>query len=342
MLPGVELGTEDGDGGAGGRVGRTAIPLTDGWSQSPHGSAALNGAGANSVLLGHPPNRELMEKSLQQIYENEILCLQEEIQMLEQKAKETQINSQGFLKNMYLQKEKISVQNPESWKCSTTDLEAQVEQAKSQAALLIQLTGIEFRQHTMKIVGEGNNQTKQYRLSGYSHSLHFELEFELMDIQTEENDMAIVTDLNIILELNDVCDLSRFISRTEEKKSLLQFFRTISVFTKWYEYRQATFSNFKEKHPEVIKLPEGSSGDYMVLKCSKLPGIEFTIFWKIHVSEGGVVTPVLDLLTKVPAEALNLDTAKVMDNAPNSFRHLLHLHGIEAAIECLIQLCKEP
>ncbi|XP_059800614.1 centromere protein P isoform X2 [Hypanus sabinus] len=309
---------------------------------------------------------ELMEKSLQQIYENEILCLQEEIQMLEKKAEETHINSQGFLKNMYLQKEKISVQNPESWKCSMTDLEAQVEQAKSQAALLIQLTGIEFSQHTMKMVSEGNNQTKQYRLSGYSHSLHFELEFELMDIQTEENDMAIVTDLNIILELSGFCDLSRFISRTEEKKSLLQFFRTISIFAKWYEYRQATFRNFKdhkaldlikplaktwtkelnfrgkEKHPEVIKLPEGSSGDYMVLKCSKLPGIEFKIFWKIHVSEGGAVTPVLDLLTKVPAEALNFDTTKVMDSAPKSFRHLLHLHGIEAAIECLIELCEEP
>ncbi|XP_051874867.1 centromere protein P [Pristis pectinata] len=187
-----------------------------------------------------------MEKSLHQTYEDEIQCLQEEIRILEQKAKETQINSQEFLKNMHLQKEKFSVQNPESWKCSTTDLEAQVEQAKSQIALLAQLTGIDFIKHTMTTVSEGNKKTKQYRLSGCSHSLHFDLEFELTEIQTEKCVMATVTDLNIILELSDVCDLSRFISRTEEKKSLLLFFRTISIFAKWYEYRQVTFRHFKD------------------------------------------------------------------------------------------------
>ncbi|XP_069793351.1 centromere protein P isoform X2 [Narcine bancroftii] len=356
-----------------------------------------------------------MDKSLRQTYEDEIQCLQEEICILEQKAKKTRLYSQEFLKTMHLQNEKLSMQNLESWKYSTADLETQVEQAKSQIALLTQLTGIGFGQYNMTTVSEGNNKKKKYRLSGYSYSLHFELEFELTEIQAEKNVMTTVTDLNIILELSDVCDLNRFISsfsstilhfsawseagwsqaskqreektrntfivlegpaqvisgekwlgarrvnpittangprpstsswrvqsRTEERKSLLLFFRTISVFAKWYEYRRSTFRHFKEKYPEVVRLPEGTGGEYMVLKCYDLPGIVLKIFWKILVSEEGVVTPVLDLLTKIPTEALNFDTEKVMDSAPTTFRRLLCLHGIEAAIECLIELCKEP
>ncbi|XP_069793360.1 centromere protein P isoform X3 [Narcine bancroftii] len=294
------------------------------------------------IKLGKSLLAKFMDKSLRQTYEDEIQCLQEEICILEQKAKKTRLYSQEFLKTMHLQNEKLSMQNLESWKYSTADLETQVEQAKSQIALLTQLTGIGFGQYNMTTVSEGNNKKKKYRLSGYSYSLHFELEFELTEIQAEKNVMTTVTDLNIILELSDVCDLNRFISRTEERKSLLLFFRTISVFAKWYEYRRSTFRHFKEKYPEVVRLPEGTGGEYMVLKCYDLPGIVLKIFWKILVSEEGVVTPVLDLLTKIPTEALNFDTEKVMDSAPTTFRRLLCLHGIEAAIECLIELCKEP
>lgn len=49
----------------------------------------------------------------------------------------------------------FDVQNPESWKYSNTDLEAQIEQTESQIALLTQLTGISFSQHTVTTVSEG-------------------------------------------------------------------------------------------------------------------------------------------------------------------------------------------
>ncbi|XP_067907992.1 centromere protein P isoform X2 [Heterodontus francisci] len=185
-----------------------------------------------------------MDKLLHHTYEDEIHSLQEEIRMLEQQAKDSHFYSGEFLKTMDMQREKFSVQNSESWKCSSTDLEAQLEQAESQIALLTQLTGIGFNKCTMTTVGDGN-QTKQYRLSGYSRSLQFELEFELIEIQTKENVTATVTELNIILESSECCDLSQFISRAEEKKNLLLFFRTLSVFTKWYEHRQVTFRHFK-------------------------------------------------------------------------------------------------
>ncbi|XP_020374029.2 centromere protein P isoform X1 [Rhincodon typus] len=104
----------------------------------------------------------------------------------------------------------------------------------------------------------------------------------------------------------------------------------------WEEAGNA--GDIKEKYPEVIRLPGGLNSEYMVLECSKVPGIQLKIFWKIFVSEEGVVAPVLDLLTKVPAEALDLDTKKVVDNAPNSFRKLIRVFGIEAAIDHLIKL----
>lgn len=44
-----------------------------------------------------------MGESIYQAYEDEIECLQEEIKILEQKAKETQIYSQEFLKTMWVE-----------------------------------------------------------------------------------------------------------------------------------------------------------------------------------------------------------------------------------------------
>ncbi|XP_072328746.1 centromere protein P isoform X3 [Scyliorhinus torazame] len=306
-----------------------------------------------------------MDQLLHQTYEDEIRSLQEEIRALEQQAESNGIYSDAFLKTIDMQREKFSMQNPQSWKCSYADLEAQLQQTESQIVLLTQLTGIGFTKCTVTAVDKGNKKAKQYRLSGYSHSLQFELEFELTEILTKENVTATVTELNIILESNEFCDLSRFISRAEEKKNLLLFFSTLPTFAKWYEYRQVTFKHFKndfiwmlfveqgsleefrdrryileqgEKYPEVVRLPEGSNAEYLILECSKLPGVELKIFWKIFVSEKGVVTPVLDLLTKIPAEALDFETKKVVDNAPSSFRSLLRLFGIEAAIDCLIKL----
>ncbi|XP_060691481.1 centromere protein P [Hemiscyllium ocellatum] len=279
-----------------------------------------------------------MDKLQHQTYQDEIHSLQEEIRLLEQQSQNSQSYMGSFLRTIDMQREKFSVRNHESWKCSNTDLEAQIDQAESQIALLTQLTGIAFTKCVMTTVGKGNDKRKQYRLSGYSHSLQFDLEFELMEVQAKENVITTVTELNIIMESNEFCDLSRFISRAEEKKSLLLFFRTLSTFAKWYEFRQITFKHFKEQYPKVVRLPEGPNSEYMVLECSKVPGIELKIFWKIFVSEEGVVIPVLDLLPKIPVEALDFDTEKVVDNAPNSFRNLMRLFGIEAAIDHLINL----
>lgn len=47
--------------------------------------------------------------------------------------------------------------------------------------------------------------------------------------------------------------------------------------------------------------------------------------------------PKLDLLTKVPLQALELDKNGVIETAPLSFRTLLGVLGIEATLESLIK-----
>ncbi|KAF7249708.1 Centromere protein P, partial [Varanus komodoensis] len=89
------------------------------------------------------------------------------------------------------------------------------------------------------------------------------------------------------------------------------------------------------KYPEIVVLPEGSSGDYMILRSTQLPGFELMVVWKINVDKEGKVTPVLDLLNKIPKSVKEAD--KFASEAPFYFRNLLHVLGIQASIETLIQ-----
>ncbi|KAK2534463.1 hypothetical protein Q9966_007115 [Columba livia] len=92
----------------------------------------------------------------------------------------------------------------------------------------------------------------------------------------------------------------------------------------------------KAKYPDIVALPDGLWGDYIILRNPKVSGFELMIVWKIHLDEEGRTTPVLDLLTKVPEQVLEQNRATV-ENAPAHFRSLLLLLGAETAIENLIK-----
>ncbi|XP_009944675.1 PREDICTED: centromere protein P [Leptosomus discolor] len=91
------------------------------------------------------------------------------------------------------------------------------------------------------------------------------------------------------------------------------------------------------KYPDVVTLPEGLQGDYMILRNPSVSGFELMIVWKIHIDEEGRTTPLLDLLTKVPEQVLEQKMA-TPDTAPACFRSMLRLFGIETAIENLIKV----
>nr|XP_058939407.1 centromere protein P-like [Kogia breviceps] len=163
---------------------------------------------------------------------------------------------------------------------------------------------------------------QRHRLSGNCHMITFQLEFQLLEIQNEESLSSVITDLSIIMEPTKYSELSEFVSRAEEKRDLFMFFRSLHCFVEWCEYRKRTFKRFKEKYPETVHLSEGASSSCMGIRTLSRPGFELVIVWRIQIDEEGKVLPKLDLFTKVPLQALELDKNGVIETAPLSFRTL--------------------
>lgn len=173
-----------------------------------------------------------------------------------------------------------------------------------------------------------------HKLVGHCRYLSFQVEFKTLDVQTGRCE---VIHINIQMDGKENSDLIKLVSRTQKSLNLLGFFRTLSAFTEWSEYRQSTFSQFKDKYPLAVGLPLGSSADYMVLTNPDLPGCKLILVWKITINEDGSVTPVLDLLPKIPEQATALDKTGVLNNVAADFKTLLRAFGLQASIENIIQ-----
>ncbi|CDQ99700.1 unnamed protein product, partial [Oncorhynchus mykiss] len=93
----------------------------------------------------------------------------------------------------------------------------------------------------------------------------------------------------------------------------------------------------QEKYPCVVSLPGGCRAEVMQIKSPKLAGCALTIYWSIEVTNEGDITPKIDLLTKMPEKVLEMDSRKVIENAPDSFQSLLRILGAEASIDTVIQ-----
>ncbi|KAM6979756.1 centromere protein P [Aplochiton taeniatus] len=145
-----------------------------------------------------------------------------------------------------------------------------------------------------------------------------------------------ITDLNIVMEGGDFKDFSDFVSRAEESRDLLLFFRTLRRFSERCEDRCRTFKHFRDKYPAVVSLPGGSRSPVMNIRNPLLTGCAILIYWDVQVSSEGVVTPKIDLLVKMPEGALRLDRDRSIEKAPQSFHSLLRLLGPEASIESII------
>ncbi|XP_065498522.1 centromere protein P [Caloenas nicobarica] len=281
-----------------------------------------------------------MDSSLCHAYKDEIQSLEEEIKLLAEKYEDNQQESISFSDEeilMSINSFQKEFQRPSGGCEFPSDLKAQLESLETDLSFLMKFTGIQFMSHSKKTIEKTRNRTVQkHRLSGNCHSLSFELEFQLLEMQTKESVSAVITDLNIIMESGEDSDVSKFVSSTEEHGNLLTFFRSLSSYAEWYEHRRCTFLHFKAKYPDIVALPEGLQGDHIILRNPKVSGFELMIVWKIHLDEEGRTTPVLDLLTKVPEQVLEQNRATI-ENAPACFRSMLLLFGVETAIENLIK-----
>ncbi|XP_038596083.1 centromere protein P [Tachyglossus aculeatus] len=225
---------------------------------------------------------------------------------------------------------------PEEWE-SVIDLQTQLKQCESDLSFLKKLTGIDLINYSqVTIKSEGKN-IPRIRFKGNCSTLEFELEFQLLEAQSDNNQTFRIADLSIIMESVEESELSPLVYRAEEKGDLFQFFRSLNVFAELYVLRETILKHLKEKYPDIVSLPAGASAQYMTIKNPRLPGFAFVIVWLIQITDDGIVWPNLDLLVKISEQALALDKLKVVENAPRSFRALLRVFGIEVTFEKLIE-----
>ncbi|RLV94453.1 hypothetical protein DV515_00013164, partial [Chloebia gouldiae] len=190
-----------------------------------------------------------MDEGTIQAYEDEIQALEEEIKLLTEKYEDMQQESTFFSDEEILKSInsfQSETQGETKGHASLSDLKAQLESLEADLSFLVELTGFNFTSHSKKTVEKTQNGTLQkHRLSGKCHSVSFQLEFHLLEMENNEEVSAVVSDLSIIMESTEDSNVSKFLSRTEERGDLLTFFRSISTYAEWYEHRKHTFLHFK-------------------------------------------------------------------------------------------------
>ncbi|NWT58774.1 CENPP protein, partial [Erythrocercus mccallii] len=282
-----------------------------------------------------------MDKSSSQADEEEIQALEEEIRLLTEEYEDVLQESTFFPDEEMLESIKSfqgETQGEATGHESLSDLKAELESLERDLSFLTAFTGFHFTSHSKKTVERTKNGILQkHRLSGKCHSMSFQLEFQLLEMPNNEEVSAVVSDLSIVMESREDSNMSKFVSRIEECGDLQTFFTSLSTYAEWYEHRRHTFLHFKAKYPDIVALPEGVLGDFLILRNPKVSGFELMIVWKIHLDEEGTTTPVLDLLPKVPEQVMEQRMTTV-ESIPGCFRSVLRLFGIEAAIESLIKV----
>ncbi|OWK55994.1 Centromere protein P [Lonchura striata] len=200
-----------------------------------------------------------MDEGIFQAYEDEIQALEEEIRLLTEKYEDMQQESTFFSDEEILKSINSfqrETQGETKGHASLSNLKAQLESLEADLSFLIELTGFNFTSHSKKTVEKSkqfsqNGMLQKHRLSGKCHSLSFQLEFQLLEMEEYiilkitcpdiNMDKAIILIHLIMSGLNNIF----LIYSTEERGDLLTFFRSISTYAEWYEHRKHTFLHFK-------------------------------------------------------------------------------------------------
>ncbi|KAJ8361051.1 hypothetical protein SKAU_G00175760 [Synaphobranchus kaupii] len=278
-------------------------------------------------------------QTMERVYEAEIKLLQEEIAMLQNQQEN---NEREVISHFGEHTQRALTSQPDfqrGTKDTAMNLKMELEKLEEDLARQTKMNGIVLNECEVNTLEKSKTKiVQQHRVSGNCIFLDFQVEFQLTEILEEEATIVrSITDLNIVVDGCEFIDISAFVSGVEETKSLLLFFRALRAFSERCEHRNRTFAHFKEKYPELVRLPEGCRGEVMVIQNPKIPGCTLSFVWNITVTKDGVIIPKIDLLTKLPEQAaLALDQRMVAENGPQSFQSLLRILGVEATIEALI------
>ncbi|XP_018430619.1 PREDICTED: centromere protein P [Nanorana parkeri] len=278
-----------------------------------------------------------MSKDIAERCEDAISSLMQEIATLKGEYKENQreiaLLSETSIKNSLgpFQKD-----NGEGITTITKNVNTQLAHGEKEMKFFIEVSGIEILQHFKKTEQKNEKVVHSHKLMGRCHFLPFELTFVTTEIQSEACWMCDVTQVNVHMDCKGKPDLTKLVERTEATMSLQGFFRTLSKYAEWCEFRMKTFAHFEEHYSAAVTLPHGSSGNYMVLANPEVPQCEMILVWEITINERGAVIPILDLLPKLPEEAIALDKSGVLEDTAPAFKNLLQVFGIQSSIEKII------
>ncbi|XP_008289489.1 centromere protein P [Stegastes partitus] len=217
-------------------------------------------------------------------------------------------------------------------------LKEEVEEMEEDLRQQTQMNGISLTSCTAKTLqSSGRKVVQQLCVSGRCSELDFQVEFKLSELTTDQRSQRTISDLNVVLDSSDLQNFSSFVSSVEESRDLLLFFRTLRTFSDRCDDRCRTFQHFQQKYPSVVSLPGGCRSEVMALSHAELSGCVLFVHWSVEVSREGGVTPKIELLTKIPDEALQLFPSRPVGGATEAFQSLLRILGAEAAIESIIR-----
>ncbi|XP_029358509.1 centromere protein P isoform X2 [Echeneis naucrates] len=216
-------------------------------------------------------------------------------------------------------------------------LKEEVEELEGDLKQQAQMNGISLNSCTIKTLqSSGSKMVQQVSVSGHCSELVFQVEFELSEVKEGQRSERTVSNLNVVMDTSGLQNLSSFLSGVEESRDLLTFFRTLRTFSDRCEERYRTFQHFQEKYPAIVSLPGGCRSEVMTLGHPELPSCVLFVYWSVDVSTDGKVTPNINLLPKIPEQALQLFPSLAQSDTTEAFQSLLRILGPEAALESVI------
>ncbi|XP_056380023.1 centromere protein P isoform X3 [Hyla sarda] len=185
-----------------------------------------------------------MQRDIIERCEDAISALKQELQELQEKYEENK-KEITFLSSTNIKKALVSFYGKSSNDDSTNlkNIQSKLVKCEQEIQFFRTVTGMEFTKYLKKTETKTEKGTiYSHRLVGCCRFLPFEVEFKTLDAQTKSCE---VIHINIHVDQKENSDLVKLVSRTHKSLNLLGFFRTISTYTEWFDYRQSTFSQFK-------------------------------------------------------------------------------------------------
>ncbi|XP_063953762.1 centromere protein P-like isoform X2 [Lytechinus pictus] len=281
-------------------------------------------------------------KRMQEVYMTEAKRLQEEVNDLEDD----------------LERENMAALTIPS---STLDLVGDILKMKNEGQDMLgmhdmqsSVSGVQLTDATTHVTSNNPQRIiRSQRLEGNCSGLKFVATFQVEEtvvkqtaveqaIAAEEetsSEMKKAVIQKLDLEVDPCClgEMMTFLSEAEKECDLQPFLRGYAEYSRWYQHRVKIFSHFKKEYPEVVSLPDGPGGTALQIMCPQQRGIIYNITWNISVERMGKCTPEISLSISSVKEVSKLDTKKTLNRAPEEFKKMVDMLGVEKALDSFLK-----